>query len=595
MDLGDLARRAQEIGRGNVPAGSVNGVDSRAHYILAASGVEPGKATREFDKIERTNGGASTYQPPEPFDPDNQKYLQRLQEHGREAMMQEAIDRVKRDFDDHLEETLSINFEEQKKKIMQHFGLIATDDGPGDGHNGNGTNGNGPDGDRGGFGGSSPRKSGLGKHAKASTATRSVFGRSGLDKSLIGTPAAGASTSTFFRDSSIGKDGGAGAAKTPSGGRLMREKEQLFWKQVQSLNDCRIEEKAYPLLLRFGQVESETLGESPRQIVDAYQALIDITGESPDVQSWFQPGVGRERQYREAYLDDNHNSAQSLQLRKKILKGARACLEDSMFREIETVIEKSPKEAQLGGRPTSINKIRAYIRVRAARKDLAPDETFLQQIGEQGDYCWVLIFYLLRCGLIEDAAHYVSRDPAFQSTDKKFQTYLGQYHSNPDRRLNRKQQDMISAEYMQRLRNSPEHTLDPYRMACYKIIGRCDLSKRNLDIIGQGVNDWIWLQFTLARETERAEEISGEIFGLEQIRETVEEIGQKHFQQGQSDAAGGYGIFFFMQILAGMFESAVAYLHAHNPISAVHYAIALSYYGLLRVSDYSVAGDELCK
>jgi hypothetical protein len=27
----------------------------------------------------------------------------------------------------------------------------------------------------------------------------------------------------------------------------------------------------------------------------------------------------------------------------------------------------------------------------------------------------------------------------------------------------------------------------------------------------------------------------------------------------------------------------------------VHFAIALAYYGLLRVSDYSVAGNELCE
>jgi hypothetical protein len=36
-------------------------------------------------------------------------------------------------------------------------------------------------------------------------------------------------------------------------------------------------------------------------------------------------------------------------------------------------------------------------------------------------------------------------------------------------------------------------------------------------------------------------------------------------------------------------------LHSYNTVSAVHFAIALSYYGLLRVSDYSVAGNELCE
>jgi nuclear pore complex protein Nup93 len=50
-----------------------------------------------------------------------------------------------------------------------------------------------------------------------------------------------------------------------------------------------------------------------------------------------------------------------------------------------------------------------------------------------------------------------------------------------------------------------------------------------------------------------------------------------------------------MQILSGMFEQAVEYLHNFNPTSAVHMAIALAYYGLLRVADFTVAGNELRK
>src|SRR5271170_6184063 len=154
---------------------------------------------------------------------------------------------------------------------------------------------------------------------------------------------------------------------------------------------------------------------------------------------------------------------------------------------------------------------------------------------------------------------------------------------------------MIYGEYALRLKIATQHTVDPYRMACYKIVGRCDLSSRNLDIIGQGVEDWTWLQFSLARQLERSEEIPGESFGLEQICETVAEIGQKHFQKGQAESSGGYGTYFFLQILAGMFEQAVEYLHSYNPVSAVHFAISLAYYGLLRVSDCAVAGNELRK
>lgn len=499
-------------------------------------------------------------------------------------MIQEAIDRVHRDFDVYLEESLSINFEEQKKKIMQHFGLIPRDEAE-----------DGADGaqqDKGGFARSSTGKRPFEDSAKAST--RSVFGKSGLAKSLIGSPAMGASTTSFFGDSTMNNGNSTSLGKGQNG-RFLRDKERFFLQKVQQLNKARLQEKAYPILREFATVEDQAGGDTPRQLVDAYDALIDITKEHAEVQNQSDPGTIKERQYVEGYLDENPHSQKASKLRKQILNGSRAYLEKAFYREVESVIEKNPREAQLGGRPTLMNKIRAYIRVRASRKDLAPDGTELQQIGDTGDYCWIIIFYLLRCGFVREAVEYVSNDAAFQSTDRKFISYLTNYASSAERKLSRKLQDMINGEYQQRLRNAPENTLDPYRMACYKVVGRCDLNRRNLDTIGQGVEDWIWLQFNLAREVERAEEISGETFGLDQICETVQEIGQKHFQKAQAEASGGYGIYFFMQILAGMFEAAVAYLHSHNPVSAVHVAIALSYYGLLRVSDYSVAGNELCE
>lgn len=264
-------------------------------------------------------------------------------------------------------------------------------------------------------------------------------------------------------------------------------------------------------------------------------------------------------------------------------------MEKQFYSELEHLIAKNPREAQLGGIPTITNKIRAYIRLREARKDLAPDGAELQ--SSNNDYCWILIFYLLRCGFVTEAAEYVSDDPNFRSMDHKFVTYMTTYAKNS--RLPRDLQQKINGEYQQRLRNAPENTVDPYRMACYKIIGRCDLGRRRLDGIGQGVEDWMWLQFTLAREDDRAEEVAGDVFGLEDIQTDIAEIGERVFPKG-ADGPGGYGTFFLLQIMGGMFEQAISYLGSYAPVSAVHFAIALDFYGLLRVSDFYASGDELC-
>jgi nuclear pore complex protein Nup93 len=298
----------------------------------------------------------------------------------------------------------------------------------------------------------------------------------------------------------------------------------------------------------------------------------------------------KERHFANAYLSEKQNSVEAVALRRSIIDGSRKFLEQQCYREIEKAITQNPREAQLGGIPTTINKIRAFIRIQAARKNLVSDEFELQTIGDN-DMCWPLIFYLLRCGFVREAADYVSKDPHFRSIDRNFITYLTTYANSSDRRLPRALQEKINGEFQQRSRNNPEHSVDPYRLACLKIVGRCELNRRNLDNIPPKVEDWIWLQFSMAREVNRVDEVAGEVFGLDELCESIVEIGQRHFAKGAE--GGPFGTFFLLQVLGGMFEQAIAYLYNFSYVSAVHFAIALDYYGLLRVSDFYAAGNEL--
>jgi nuclear pore complex protein Nup93 len=567
MDLGDLARRAQELGG---RAGGPEVADSRAHYLLAGSGVAPGRSFQGFNAGDNEAAGEGPSAPDHTF--ETESYIRNFQAKGRDAVMRENMEKIYREVDAHIEQTLGIDFEDQKQRIMKHFGLISEEEAAE------------ASGKTSGFGQTS-RGHGL---TGGPQPTRSVFGRSGLDKSIIGNAGSVNGTSSFFKSTAAPSK--AGALLRGQSARDLRDKERLFVEQVEQLNYARLpprERAPYPVMEKFGEVEAKAGGDSPSQLVDAYRALREITNESSS-------SPVPERHFAPAYA---HNSSPGTpeDLRKQILNGSRTHLEKVFFREVEKVIAEDPRTAQLGGQPTIVNKIRAYIRVRASRRDLAPDGAELQQIGENGDYCWILIFYLIRSGHAKEAAQYVQQDTAFQSTDKRFVSYLSNYNNSPDQRLPKNLQAMIDGEYQQRAKLAPKGSVDPYRMACYKVVGRCDTESRNLDGIGQGVEDWLWLQFALARDPPRDEE-SGQPFGLEQIQETVNEIGEKHFQRGQADASTAYGTYFLMQILSGMFEQAIDYLHTFNPVSAVHFAIALSYYGLLRiVSDFNAAGNELCK
>ncbi|KAL8740793.1 MAG: hypothetical protein Q9190_006539 [Brigantiaea leucoxantha] len=583
LGLDDIARRVREIGGAGAQTTGDRAADSKAHYLLAASGINPGTTRRDLNALNAQPAAAPSLQLPAEWDPDTSRYVDHLQQQSTLKMISEGIERAQQNFDTFLMENLDINWEAQRKKIYEHYGLISKDSGKSDSFSGITSPG-----EKGSFGRSTRRGRTInGERSAQSTLNRSLFGASGLQKSVIGTPGTGQKNASLFAD----VEDKTGPTVTPED-RFSRDKQSKFALKVQALNLARLQEKPYPILHEFKNVQSQPGGDSPHQLLDAYKALIEIVKEPLRVEQGQETSAPKERQFATDYLDENPNSAPQIAIQKRIVDGSRRSLEKQFFESVETLISRNAKEANIGGIPTAINKIRAYIRVRLIRKDLVPDgSTELQTLND--DYCWALIFFMLRCGMVSEAAEYVAQNgTSFRAIDRNFITYITSYAGSAERRLNRSQQDRISAEYQQRSRIAPENSLDPYRMACYKVIGRCELGKRNIEGVPQTSNDWLWLQYSLVRETNRVEEVAGDVFGLEELRDTVREIGQRHYGKGQ-EGLGGFGTYFHLLVLAGMFEQAVSFLYSYSYIAAVHFAIALDYYGLLRVSDFAVSDTEL--
>ncbi|KAL8988715.1 MAG: hypothetical protein Q9177_002259, partial [Variospora cf. flavescens] len=584
LGLSDIARRVREIGGVGAQSPADRAADSKAYYLLAASGVNPGNTRRDLDAF-KVQPGVSTrdLQLPLEWDPDTDRYMDQMQQQSTLKMIAEGIERAHRNFDAYLDENIDINWEAQRKKIYEHFGLAARG------------------GDRsqaasqplspraeGSFGRSTRR----GRTLKGDQSTqvpfgRSIFGQSSLQKSVIGTPNAGHKSVSLFTD--VEDQSGQG---TVSENRFSREKQSKFAQKIQALNRARLQEKPYPIFHELRNVQVQLGGEAPVQLGDAYQALIEIVQEQPQPDNAVQAPVPKQRQFLNDYLDETPNSAKQVEIRKRILNGSRRSLEKQFFETVESLVSRNAREANLGGIPTPLNKIRAYIRVRDARRDLKPEELELQKIDES-EPMWAVVYFLLRCGLVKDAAEYVKNNgQIFRAVERNFTAYMSSYANDKERRLPRNLQDRINSEYQQKSRMAPENSLDPYKMACYKIIGRCELTKRTIEHINQSSNDWLWLQFCLAREVNRVEEVAGDVFGLEEIREAVSEIGQRHYQKGQ-EGLGGYATYFHLLVLAGMFEQAISFLYPYSYIAAVHFAIGLCYYGLLRVSGLVDAESDL--
>ncbi|KAI0096531.1 NIC-domain-containing protein [Daldinia grandis] len=583
LGLGDLRQRLRKLGPRADPL-----AHDKARFILAASGVEPAAAVRDLNDFDVRIGGrverpAST----SAVDVDIDTYLSNIQKKTTLSMIADGLERSARDFDNFLEDNVTMEWEAQRKRIYEHFGIKTRDDGPVEGPPG-ATNRE----SHAGFG----RSRRTTKTARSSVAgiKASAFGRSNLQKSVIGTPSKIGSHKTEFTDI----QDATGSPSALNGGtsiddRFLRDKQSRLAERVRQLNLCRIEKQPYPILHELAQVAGGSGDRHAQQLVDAYHAAMAIVGENPEAETFAGDATAKERQFKDKYLDVNDKSSGSTEMRKRILNGANAFLERKFFQEIENVIAKYPREANLGGRPDVISKIKAYVRLRHSRKDLVPDNVDLQQVD--GEFVWAIVFYLLRSGKIAEAADYVkAQSTTFRSIDRTFASYLLEYVSSPDRRLRRQLQERCNNEYNQRARNAPENSIDPYRMACYKIVGRCDVSNRSLDGLNTEIEDWIWLQFNLARENDKATEVAAESYGLQDLRTSIRDIGLKHFPKSPSeDENGTFGMFFFLQILSGMFEQAISYLYTFSYVDAIHFAIGLEYYGLLRPADPWTTADSL--
>ena len=355
LGLGDIAKKVKELGSASTI--SQRGRAADAHYLLAASGINPGTTRRDLDSLAVQKPTSVTSHPPQQWDPNTRKYVEQLQQQSTLRMISEGLERAQKNFDNHLEENIDINWELQRKRIYEHFGLTPRHaEASGDLASSPGVKGS--------FGNSTRRgRTRNANRPNQSTLTRSIFGQSSVQKSVIGTPGIGSGNAILFAD--IAEKNAIVPAVQDD--RLMREKQRKYAEKVQRMNRARLDETSYPVLQELKSVESQPGGEvstralgsssladsghkSPKQLADSYDALIEIVRESE----------AKERQFADEYLDEFPNSAKSMSIRKRLIDGSRRCLEKSyvIFFNIYITIKANDLTASYTSCGTSLQEIR---------------------------------------------------------------------------------------------------------------------------------------------------------------------------------------------------------------------------------------------
>lgn len=251
LGLGDIAKKVRELGSVGAQTQRGRAADSRAHYLLAGSGINPGTTRRDLDSLATQPPTSGNLHPLPNWDPDTRKHVEHLQQQSTLRMISEGLERAQRNFDAYLEENVDTNWELQRKNIYEHFGLMPKHGEASDDLTGNPSV-------RGSFGKSTRRgRTNNTDRPGQSTLNRSIFGQSSVQKSVIGTPGVGSGNATLFADVAE-KNAPAPAIQD---GRFIREKQRKFAEKVQMLNRARLDESSYHVLQELRSIESQPGGE----------------------------------------------------------------------------------------------------------------------------------------------------------------------------------------------------------------------------------------------------------------------------------------------------------------------------------------------
>lgn len=375
--------------------------------------------------------------------------------------------------------------------------------------------------------------------------------------------------------------GKASSSSTPSSLVVSGPRLGSYVNVVKQLNESRLRGSKFALARNFAN-ELKMLDKDIKsdQVVSCYECLASIVLED-EIDNVFT-----DRNLASLYRA-SANSQNRLNWNKALISGSRRYLESSFDKFIDNTIAFYPRDALLGGRPSNIDRIRAFLNIRMKRA--SPAE--LQKLDfVDGVPVWACIFYLFRCGFLREAYQFASQyEYRLVKTEPSFIAYLKAFIETEDNYLTGTVRAQIQSDYSQRLIVGNQ---DPYKMALLKILGRCDLNKKTVADVIVTTQDYIWLQLWLVKDGQSNPETvvsgSAQNYNLASLQRMILDLGCSYFNPKGNNPMQ----YFEILLLVGLFEDAVAYLFetAHQ-LDAIHFALCLLYHGIVHVPSALSSND----
>ncbi|EMG51057.1 hypothetical protein G210_3411 [Candida maltosa Xu316] len=382
-----------------------------------------------------------------------------------------------------------------------------------------------------------------------------------------------------IKNSIIWKSNSAAAANilSPLAGasvkQMSRAKFENHANVIHSLNKARLQGKSFPLCLNFHEVNKLQNDLKGKQVAEIWKILITLTGEK----------------YAKTSQEQKYFGTPKSELNGVIVDNSITYLQQEFYNYVDELYVKDSSKPDKFSPATNINKISYFIHQIVLKGD---PELINKTLSVNGTPIWALVFYLIRAGLYFDALELVLRNrELFNKFDKNFPVYIKNYVDNKNHVLPSELNERLHKEFNQQFQfiiNDVDTSInyDPYKYSVYKIIGKCDLSNKSLpSSINLSIEDWVWFHLSIINENQPGAEsnLVFENYNLSDFQNKIIQLGPKNFLSSPNNP-----LYLKTLVLSGLYEMAVQYTSEFvNECDAVHLAIGLVYYGLLKCSSFN--------
>ncbi|KAJ3383827.1 hypothetical protein HDU92_003919 [Lobulomyces angularis] len=378
----------------------------------------------------------------------------------------------------------------------------------------------------------------------------------------------------------------------------LNPKMKNFSKVVMSLNDARLKEEDFGLIASFTKVvkQNEKGGDvTEKQLSDCWKLLSNILMEKNVENGVFKRNSLSALHYKELFdsqIQDNKFTVNNFQ--KIIVEGGKEFLSQHFWQFMEDSISHN-RSATLG-MPSVNTVVDAFVKLKFTKYgNFTKSYIEVYDIGDSKKAIWVHLFYLVRANRTNEAVSYIEEHHSyFSSSDSNFSNYFKTWVSGG---LDKQLRNMLLQHWNNYIKDSLKVGNrgiiegDPFKYALYKLIGRCELNRKVVpgnDVL-PSTQDYLWFQLMLIQEGTKSEESTQDRFTLRDMAKSMKRFGCEHFCPHGKQLTN----WAFVLFICGEFEQAIDFLFSipDLQVDAVHFGIALAYYGVLRIFESPHLGN----